>query len=1126
MRDKKVLCYIILSLAIFSAISNTSSLKVSASDYDNVAIKNLNYESHTAGDDIFRGLDIQDAKSSTINGVIADGPEKQINPKVYNNTIIWEEERADGSHDVHAYNLSNGLYSVIGNSGRYHSAPLSDIYQDRIVYVYYRYFHYDIQKYIAYYNLTTQTTDLLTMEHDFNDSPAIYGDIVTWGHYDPFSHSGLSIYNLSNGVSLSRFHAYGPPELDLYENIITIIIGPEVANPLFKGKELHTYNILTDSTKQITYNYLQNACFKYLLYSLPSTRKPSILGDRVVWSDARNSEFYYPPGNPPDCSMVVWNWDIYFYNLTTSSEVQITSGKGNQTNPSIYGDKVVFQDDRNGNWDLYMHDLTKNKEFRITNNPADQINPEIYENKIVWQDHRNGNWDIYMADLDLILARPEATPSPQEVHGNVNISATVFHAQPISNVWINIQDPTGSTVGNFSMSYDAIVDEYYYNATYSILGNHNFTIWAKDAGSNWTSSSGSFSIQDMTKPSISDILYPSSREVYEDVQISAEIVDNYELNNVWINITNPNTEWANNTMDKGLGDTYYFTQSYAIIGSYSFTIWTKDSSDNWNKSQGLFSIKDTSPPSISNLNILPNAQEIYGNVNISATVTDNYALSEVSINILKPDATWSNETMSKSGNKFYYNRSYDILGPHSFTIWTNDTSNNWHSSSGAFLIQDSAVPYSSVIPIAPYWYSASPLKIVASVNEVGSGIRNVTLWYRYSIDNSIWSSWTPYQALEFPPWEWSFDFLDGNGFYEFFSIAADNGDNIESMKSVGEALAAYDSRAPQSHIDPLPYWKSSSPVVMTAYAGDETSGLKEVSLYYRHSADNLTWPSYSLLGTDSAVPWEWDFDFPNGDGYYEFYTIASDNVGLIEGLPPTSDTMVACDRLPPVIMHVPEFDVIVGEPIRIVAYVNDMALKNVKLNYTDIIDNGYNVNMVLSSGLYIYEFPGYAKEGCLSYSIWAEDHAGNSALSAIYRVEISDPNSPEISNIRTTEIALGKGIEVTTTVTDNIAVDRVILHYKGTGDSEFGKIEMVLVSGNDYSATIPPQSEAGTITYSIQAIDTNGNTLISGPYYVPIPAKPTENILPTTILLGLYGIAFLLIALYYFERKRVKGRKQ
>lgn len=87
---------------------------------------------------------------------------------------------------------------------------------------------------------------------------------------------------------------------------------------------------------------------------------------------------------------------------------QITANESDQYNPAIYGDKIVWQDDRNdngdGNCDIYMYDLSTGKETRITTHESVAAFPAIYGNNIVWQDDRNGNWrheksDIYMYDL-------------------------------------------------------------------------------------------------------------------------------------------------------------------------------------------------------------------------------------------------------------------------------------------------------------------------------------------------------------------------------------------------------------------------------------------------------------------------------------------------------------------------------------------------------------------------------------------------------------------------------------------------------------------------------------------------------------------------------------------------------
>ena len=122
-----------------------------------------------------------------------------------------------------------------------------------------------------------------------------------------------------------------------------------------------------------------------------NSMNPDIYGNTIVWQDDRNG-----------------NWDIYIFNISTKEEIH-TTNKSNQVSPAIYGNRVVWEDERNGGHDIYLQDLFYKKQTRITTS-GKAINPAIYGDKIVWADGRNGgsfneeggpfeNWDIYLYDL-------------------------------------------------------------------------------------------------------------------------------------------------------------------------------------------------------------------------------------------------------------------------------------------------------------------------------------------------------------------------------------------------------------------------------------------------------------------------------------------------------------------------------------------------------------------------------------------------------------------------------------------------------------------------------------------------------------------------------------------------------
>jgi len=97
---------------------------------------------------------------------------------------------------------------------------------------------------------------------------------------------------------------------------------------------------------------------------------------------------------------------------------------------------------------------------------------------------------------------------------------------------------------------------------------------------------------------------------------------------------------------------------------------------------------DAAPPQISGVaratsNPL-DTDPLYGWVNVSCTVTDNVAVSQVILRIHPPGGSWNNVSMVARGSGQYYYRSttaFSTTGNYSYSIWAKDTSNNANTSS-------------------------------------------------------------------------------------------------------------------------------------------------------------------------------------------------------------------------------------------------------------------------------------------------------------------------------------------------------------------------------------------------------------------------------------------------------------
>ncbi|KAF5075777.1 PEGA domain-containing protein [Methanoculleus horonobensis] len=139
------------------------------------------------------------------------------------------------------------------------------------------------------------------------------------------------------------------------------------------------YSISDDGITQVTrYPAMpsQTSISRSSMFDLISTLDISDNG--IVWHDRRNG-----------------NMDIYYANLTSGEEQQITSSPADQTSPSASGDLIVWAEKIEGEYsNIHLYNLTSGDLKRITDYPAVRTDQVVSGDHVVWAQVRLSDYDI------------------------------------------------------------------------------------------------------------------------------------------------------------------------------------------------------------------------------------------------------------------------------------------------------------------------------------------------------------------------------------------------------------------------------------------------------------------------------------------------------------------------------------------------------------------------------------------------------------------------------------------------------------------------------------------------------------------------------------------------------------
>ncbi|MFN7131257.1 MAG: TolB family protein, partial [Myxococcales bacterium] len=141
---------------------------------------------------------------------------------------------------------------------------------------------------------------------------------------------------------------------------------------------------------------------------------PAISGNLIVYTDNRGVDR-----------------DVYYFDLSSAQEVQVTAAHGAQELSDVHGSNIVYTDYTAG--DVVLYEVDTGNTFNLTHqSPGQAVEPAIGERLVVWQDNRDGNWEIYARELGSGLERRVTTSGTPDMAPATSGLTVVWEQCPTS----------------------------------------------------------------------------------------------------------------------------------------------------------------------------------------------------------------------------------------------------------------------------------------------------------------------------------------------------------------------------------------------------------------------------------------------------------------------------------------------------------------------------------------------------------------------------------------------------------------------------------------------------------------------------------------------------------------------
>jgi parallel beta-helix repeat protein len=284
-------------------------------------------------------------------------------------------------------------------------------------------------------------------------------------------------------------------------------------------------------------------------------------------------------------------------------------------------------------------------------------------------------------------------------HGNQDQYPLIFPwgaNPPVASFTFSVDDVTATFDASSSYDRDGTIVLYHWDFgdgtqengvfvdhTYSIYEIYTVTLTVTDNDGKTGILSQSVTLEDHIPPEIQD--YTGTIGYTGDpFTFNATITDHGGVSTAWVEYWYDSGSHTNVSMTHVAGSSWGTTISIAnTLDLLHYVIATNDTSNNWNVT-GVkqITIYDNDNPDITGIQAIPPVQMAGRYVNLSAVVTDNIETNAVYLHLVHPDMTieYFPITHNRTGDRYYCNRVYTLVGKYIFYFWANDTSGNYISS--------------------------------------------------------------------------------------------------------------------------------------------------------------------------------------------------------------------------------------------------------------------------------------------------------------------------------------------------------------------------------------------------------------------------------------------------------------